>query len=67
MRAQILPFPPSRRVRCTPVEVRLSVLDMVERELRRIQTHEQPLGLVTPSLSLAISWLDEICDWERVA
>ena len=67
MRAQILPFPPSRRIRCTPAEVRLSVLDMVERELRRIQTHEQRLGLFTPSLSLTISWLDEIGEWERVA
>ncbi len=67
MRARVLPFPPSRRVRCTPVEVRLAVLAMVERELRRTQAREQRHRLFTPSLSLAISWLDEIGEWERVA
>ena len=67
MRAQILPFPPGRRVRCTPVEMRLAVLTMVERELRHAQSREQCFGLFTPSLSSVISWLDEVAEWERIA
>ena len=67
MRTRVLPFPPNRRVRCTPVEVRLTVLAMMERELRRAQADEQTRGLFTPSLSLAMDWLDLLSDWERAA
>ena len=67
MRRRVLPFPASRRIRTTPVEVRLTVLAMTERELRRAQTDEQMHGLFTPSLSLAMDWLDLLSDWERAA
>ena len=67
MRARILPFPTSRCVRRTPVELRLAMFPILEQELRRTQAHEQRLGLFTPSLSLTISWLDEMGEWERVA
>ena len=67
MHPQILPFPTRRRVRVTPIEVRIAVLAIIERELRRAQADEQRLGLFTPTLSLAISWLDEIRERERVA
>ncbi len=67
MAARILPFPACYRVRPTPVELRLSVLSMLERELRRAQEDEQRRGVFTPSLSLALDWLDILDQWETAA
>ena len=67
MAARLLPFPACHRVRPTPVELRLSVLSMLERELRRAQHDEQQRGEFSPSLSLAIDWLDILSDWESAA
>lgn len=63
----VIPFPAARRVRPTPVELRLSVLTMLEHECRRAQCEEQLRGIFTPSLSLAIDWLDLLEAWERAA
>ncbi len=67
MVARILPFPASHRVRPSPVDIRLSVLTMMEREFRRAQHDEQSRGVFTPSLSLALDWLDLLDDWESAA
>ena len=67
MTARVLPFPACCRVRATPVELRLSVLSMLERELRRAQEDEQRCGAFTPRLSLALDWLDLIDEWETAA
>ncbi len=67
MAARIVPFPAARRVRPTPVELRLSVFAMFVRELRRAQRDEQRNGLFTPSLSLAIDWLDLVDESENAA
>jgi hypothetical protein len=67
MGARLLSFPATRRVRPTPVELRLSVLSMLERELRRAQEDEQRRGEFTPCLSLALDWLDILDQWETAA
>ena len=64
---RVIPFPAARRIRPTPVELRLSVLSMLERELRRLQRDEHRRGQFTPSLSLALDWLDILSDWESAA
>ncbi len=65
--SRVVPFPACRRVRPTPVELRLSVLSMLERELRRAQEDEQHRRVFTPRLSLALDWLDLLDEWESAA
>ena len=63
----VIPFPVARCVRPTPVELRLSVLSMIARELRHAQDDEQRRGEFSPRLSLALDWLDHLDEWESAA
>ncbi len=65
--ATLYTFPAAARQRRTPIEIRLDVLSMIERELHRLQDEEQSRGVFTPSLSLALDWLDLLDDWESAA
>lgn len=64
---RVLPFPPTRRIRVTPVEVRLRVLETVEPLLRELQRHQQATGQFDKKLSLILDWLDTVDEWERPA
>ena len=65
--ATLYTFPADARQRRTPIEIRLDVLSMITREIRRLQDDEQQHGEFSPSLSLALDWLDLLDDWESAA
>ena len=63
--AVILPYPDSRLFRQTPLQLRLTVFDHIEDELRAAQADEERRGVFTPRLSRCIDWLDIVDGWER--
>ena len=63
--AVILPYPESRRVRRTPLHLRLELLSHIEGKLRAAQTDEQRHGDFNPELSRYVDWFDVVDGWER--